>query len=248
MVGIVLALMVFLLVGHYPERKQTNAEAKRMTLHASFKTVSVNPQTWWLFAYAFLIWGPVTVFSALWGTDYLKTLYNIGTVEASQFSWYFWLSMAVASPAWGYITDKIGQRGPVMRVSSALGFVASVIMIAYPEISMPMMRLMLVFFGVAVSGHIISFAVVKDINQPGVVSTASGVNNMGVVLGGVILQPLVGSILDFIGPDHIVNLVPIYSLHAYAVALSIMPICFLLGYIIARWGIKETYCHSQYDH
>ena len=71
---------------------------------------------------------------------------------------------------------------------------------------------------------------------------------MGVVLGGLILQPLVGTILDFIGPDHIVAGAPVYGLHTYATALAIMPLCFFLGYIVSRWMIKETHCQSVYEH
>ena len=164
-VGAGLAVVIFLIVRQSPTGSEVHAEAKDLSFRDSIRIVGGNSQTWWLFFYAFLIWGPVTVFSALWGTDYLKTLYSISTVEASQFSWYFWLALAGSSPVWGCLTDKIGQRGPVMRISSALGFAVSIAMIAYPEISMPAMRVLLILFGTAVSGHIISFAVVKDINK-----------------------------------------------------------------------------------
>ena len=166
MVGALLALSIFLFVRQSPASRLDHVKAtKKISFRDSFKEVGGNAQTWWLFLYAFLIWGPVTVFSGLWGTDFIKILYGISTIEASQFSWYFWLPLAAASPVWGYLTNYLRLRNPVMRISSLMGLFATTAMVAYPDISMQMMRLMLVIYGIAASGHIISFAVVKDINK-----------------------------------------------------------------------------------
>jgi MFS family permease len=246
--GLGLAVIILAFVRSSPKGEAVHKQAHAMTVSESFKEVVSNKQSWWLFVYAFLIWGPVTVFSALWGTAYLSTLYHITTAQAAVFSWYFWLPTAIASPIVGYWSDYMGARGPLMRWTAALGVVATAAMIGLHEISMPMMKCLLVLFGIAASGQILSFAVVTDVHRPGVVATATGMNNMGVVLGGLILQPLVGALLDWFGPETIADGTPIYSLTSYKVALLVMPLCFIFGFVVAKWGIKETHCHSLHEH
>lgn len=246
--GGILAVLIFLVVRKSPQGEDIHHDGQALTVLDSAQTVMGNWQSWWLFLYAFLMWGSVTIFCALWGTDYLSALYNISTVEAAKFSWYFWLTMAIASPFLGYLSDSMGQRGPILRWSAALGVLVTALMISPIEVSMGTMRVLMSLFGLAVTGHIISFAVVKDINKPSVVSTASGMNNMGVVVGGAVLQPLVGLILDYVGPDKVISGIPHYGIASYQSALTVMPICFLLAFIIARWGIKETYCQSTFTH
>ncbi|WP_251365738.1 hypothetical protein [Coxiella-like endosymbiont of Rhipicephalus sanguineus] len=44
-----------------------------------------------------------------------------------------------------------------------------------------------------------------------------------------------------------INAVPVYSIQAYQIALTIIPILFLLAFIIGGFVIKETYCTKQYQ-
>ena len=92
-----------------------------------------------------------------------------------------------------------------------------------------------------------TFALVRDNNPPSIVGTSIGFNNMAVVIGGAILQPIGGFVLNHYwnGISH-VHGVPKYTMHAYNVSLSIIPILYLIGFIVSFLFIKETYCKNTY--
>jgi len=68
---------------------------------------------------------------------------------------------------------------------------------------------------------------------------------MAVIFGGVLIQSLVGYILQAFWDGTIYNGIPIYSVHAYQVGLISIPICFGIAALTATLLIKETYCQRQ---
>ena len=61
---------------------------------------------------------------------------------------------------------------------------------------------------------------------------------MIVTLGGVVLQPLVGVLLDMFGRGNIVNGEHVYAIVDYQLALSVLPISLLLV-IVAGFFLKD---------
>jgi MFS family permease len=105
---------------------------------------------------------------------------------------------------------------------------------------------LLFLFGFAAAGQTLSFGVVQDTHSPEVAGTATGLNNMAVIAGGILLQPLVGFILKSHWHGQLWNHAPVYSLNDYHLALLTVPLCSLLGAVIAIFFLKETYCEPQY--
>ena len=106
--------------------------------------------------------------------------------------------------------------------------------------------IMLFLVGIALSAQALTFAVIKDNNHTSTLGAASGFNNMAVVLGGVILQPFIGELLDINFQGVIVNGARVYQLHNYYTAFAVLPLCFLIAIIISTIFIKETRCKSIY--
>lgn len=109
------------------------------------------------------------------------------------------------------------------------------------------MYLLLFLFGVAASGQSLSFGLVKDQSHPKVVGTAIGFNNMAVVAGGALFQPLTGILLDFNWKGEIANGIPIYTAANYRWAFLVLPICYFVGVIVSSFFLKETHCQSKHD-
>ena len=242
--GLLVALILF--IRRSPEGESTESSAKQLGVKESFMMIAKNTQTWFLFLYAFLMWGPVMVFAGLWGPQFIILQHGLSMNEAtSMILWYFWTPMAVVSPFVGYLSDYMGMRKPIMWVTAVVGFVSTVLMVQLPDVSLSATHILLALFGMATSGQILSFAVAKEINRPEVASTVMGFTNMGVVLGGAILQPASSYILEMLEKSS----VPIenyhFSMASFQVALCIMPLCFFVAYLISRFLVKETYCQSQ---
>jgi MFS family permease len=119
-------------------------------------------------------------------------------------------------------------------------------MLTVPEIPFWGVSLLLFLMGVGTSFHTLTFALVQDNNRPSVAATGMGFNNMAVVIGGAVLQPLVGYILTSSWSGRVFHGVPVYTVSEYENALFIIPIIYLIGLIFSLAFIKESYCKSKY--
>ncbi|AHE66697.1 hypothetical protein Loa_01141 [Legionella oakridgensis ATCC 33761 = DSM 21215] len=95
--------------------------------------------------------------------------------------------------------------------------------------------------GLGAGGQTVSFAVVKDNNPAHLVGTACGFNNLSVLVGGAIFQPLVGVILHRSEGWRLVHDIPVYTVSSYQKSLMVMPCCYLASLILVLFFIKESH-------
>ncbi len=241
-VGFVLAGFFWVFIRDYPH--QQNQTVPNHYLRDEWKrlvAVCKHAHTWIIGGYAFAIWTPIAVFAALWGVPYLQEKYQISVVAASGLCSMIWLGIGIGSPLLGWFSDRIESRRIALIISAVLGLIATVILLYSPELSYGCAYIVLFVLGLGAGGQTVSFAVVKENNTPELVGTASGFNNLSVLIGGAIFQPLVGYILQHTDSWRLVNGIHVYSMASYKTALLVMPLCFLASLLIASFLIKETH-------
>lgn len=246
-IGFVLTLVIWLVVRNSPKMSQRSLKktTSDLSVMASLKVILKRPQTWFVGLYGMMIWAPIATFAALWGIPYLVTKYGIANTQAAQAIAAVWIGIGVGSPLIGWISDRIKIRKSPIIISALIGLVAMSIIIYAGALPMILLYLLLFLVGLAASGQSLTFAIIKDINHIKVTSTAIGFNNMAVVCGGIIFQPLVGRILDMVNtPSH--GLKVIYSTQAYDTALAVLPACYIVCIIASIFLIKETNCKHQF--
>jgi len=241
-VGFILAAFFWFYIRDYPHQQNQTVpnhyvkdEWKRLV------AVCKHAHTWIIGSYAFAIWTPIAVFAALWGVPYLQEKYQISVVAASGLCSMIWLGIGIGSPLLGWFSDRIESRRIALIISSVLGLAATLILLYSPQLSYKWAYFILFVLGLGAGGQTISFAVVKENNSPEYVGTASGFNNLSVLIGGALFQPLVGYILQHTGSWRLVNGVHIYNTASYQVALLVMPICFFISLLVATFLIKESH-------
>lgn len=246
-IGLCLALFCFLIIRDRPTKK-AEFEHYHIGFWKDLKEIVSTRQTWWVGLYAFCSWAPVAVFAALWGVPYIMGRFGMTNTHAALLIAMIWLGIGLTSPFLGWFSDKLGRRRLLLRFCALIGLVCSILILYVPGIPTGVMYCLLFGFGIAGAGQILSFALVKDITRPTVTGSAIGLNNMFVVAGGALFQPLVGWMLT-LGWDGTTSSlgIPVYSLEDYNVALVIVPICFLVGLITSSFFIKETYCKPTFD-
>ncbi len=156
-----------------------------------------------------------------------------------------WVGIGVGSPLLGWLSDKLESRRISLGLSACLGLLASLILLYVPNVPMFTMYGVLFILGLGAGGQTVSFAVVKDNNPQRLVGTACGFNNLSVLLGGAIFQPLVGVIIHRVSDPIIVNGVPSYPTEAYQKALAVMPSCYLMALFLILFIIKESHPASE---
>lgn len=242
-VGVVLALLMWTIIRDYPPESTSVIQPKRKLIDEwrRLHDVCRHSYTWLTGAYACAIWTPIAVFGALWGVPYLQQKYHVSVVVASGLCSMIWIGIGVGSPLLGWVSDYFYSRRLALAISSALGLIATLLLLYVPGVSIQSMYLILFVLGLGAGGQTVSFAVVKDNNSPELVGTASGFNNLSVLIGGAVFQPLVGFFLNHSSGWHLVDGVSVYSIESFNHALFVMPVCFVLSLLISLVVLKETH-------
>ncbi len=249
-VGAVFAILFWLIIRDRPDQAISNevphVPHSNMTEWERLSKVVKNPQTWAIGLYAFSCWAPVSIFADLWGIPYLKVFYNTSVAQAAIGVAIVWIGIALIGPLVGWWSNRIGNRRIPLLLCSITGLISSLMLLYIPSLSWSVMYIALFLFGAAASSQSVTFGVVQDNNPLSVAGTAVGFNNMAVILGGVLFQPLVGLLLNSHWEGTIVNGLPYYTLENYRNALVLLPICSLIGIFSSIFLIKETNCQPQY--
>lgn len=248
-VGLVLAVAMRFIIRDYPKGHEVISSGKRRSKQSmkGLSKVLKSKQTWFVAGYAFCSWAPIAVFAALWGVPFIKALYpQVSTAVASSAISMVWLGIAFGSPFAGWLSELLQNRCGLLTVLAIIGIISTMVIVFVP-VAFPVMYVALFGLGLAAGGQTMSFAVLKDVTAPKYVGTAVGFNNMAVVAGGAIFQPLVGYLLHLFWNGGMQSGAPYYTVHAYQMSLWILPLCYIGGVILSWYFIKETNCRPNYE-
>ena len=141
----------------------------------------------------------------------------------------------VGSPLIGYISDRTNSRKTPIIIGCFLSAVFVSLIIYLPHMNTLLLYLILFLFGIFSSFEILCFAISSERYPKHLVATASAVTNALIMFGGIVCQPLTGKILDLFWSGTIINGDRAYSISDYQLALTLLPIAFLLGFILTFW-------------
>lgn len=237
--GTILSVVSFIMI----EDKDSNKSftwRKFYVIVQELLLILKKKQTWIVGAFAFAIWAPITGFASLWGVPFIKEAYSM-TVEAAAFSCsLIWIGVAFGSLFFGWWSEKAKKRNLPLRFGAVLGIVSSILVIYFP-LSHFLLDLLLICFGIAAGGQSLIFAVMKDVTDKHHIGTGIGLINMAVVASGFFIQPAIGIILRTLRPAQKNMEYASYTLGNYHVALLIIPLMFLISFLISLLFIRETY-------
>ena len=241
-VGLFLALLLWLFIRDFPNQSTQSVPTIRLRDEwIRLRDVCRHSYTWLTGAYACAIWTPIAVFAALWGVPYLEEKYQISVIVASGMCSMIWIGIGIGSPLFGWMSDKLLSRRAALVLSSICGLLATYLILYVNNVPVFWMYAILFLLGLGASGQTVSFAVVTDNNPSHLVGTAAGFNNLSVLIGGAIFQPLVGLLLHNNAIMSAESHELIYTLTAYKQSLLVMPCCYLVSLIIAVFLLKESH-------
>ncbi|MEM1243852.1 MAG: MFS transporter, partial [Pseudomonadota bacterium] len=229
----------------YPKKETLSRAPKKKQSLRNLTNVLSDFQTWMIGLYSFCIWMPTLIFASLWGVPFLAEKYAMTTIEASAFTSMIWLGIAFGGPMLAWYSNRTQKRKAPLILGAALGIIG-IITITYLPVPKWLGLIALLLIGVSSSAQSFAFAVVKDINTPKTMGTAAGINNMFVVAGGALFQPLVGYLLHFFWNGEMLHQVPYYSIAAYQKSLILLPITAFMCLIVGVFLIKETNCQPTH--
>ena len=197
--------------------------------------------TWLLFIIPGGIVGCVLTFSGLWGVPYLTALHGLSTATAASLTSALLVAWAVGGPFFGWFSDRLGNRKYLYLAGCGTSAAGWVVILMATNISLTILIPVLLITGFSSGCMIISFAFVKESVPSHLSGTVSGVINMGVMTGPMVLQPAVGLVLDRMWQGQMVEGARVYSVGAYHSGFALMLVWIVVSFIFLLFT-RETGC------
>lgn len=198
--------------------------------------------TWILLLTPIGVTGAVLTFAGLWGVPYLRQVHGLETKLAAAITSTLLVAWALGGPVLGALSERVGRRKP-LYVATTLVVLAGWAAIIFFPLPIPLLIAALIVTGFASGNLIIGFAFAKESVPARLTGTAAGVCNMGPLLGGMLLQPGVGWLLDRNWLGTMAGGARIYDAAAYQAGFSLIFGCIVLSLCLIVFA-KETGCQQ----
>lgn len=215
-----------------------------------------NKQIWINGLFGCLVYLPTSVFAELWGIPYLAHAHHMSEAQAGFANSLLFCGFMVGAPLMGYISDHLKRRKPPMIVGSVVAAVVMTIIVFYPGLTYKMINILMFTLGLFYSTQAIVFAVGRELSPNEAAGTAIALTNMIVMIGAMLLQPLVGRLLDLslrihghastliAYKSHLQSVFHIYTAQDYQFAMAIVPIGIFIAAMLTFF-IRETYAEAK---
>ena len=217
-----------------PENKDT-CDHNTIPLFNALTKIIMTPQLWIAGLIGCFTYLPLSSFAEMWAVPYLESI-GYSKSDAATGSSLIFLGFGIGGPLWGIFSDMINSRKKPLVIGSLLAAISACIIILLPNIAKLYMFIALFCCGLFSSAEIIVFAVGNDTSHKSISGTTVAFINMTVMIGGIILQPVIGKILDLKISTELYD--------SYQIALSALPIGLFLSAILSLI-LKETYTKAQ---
>jgi MFS family permease len=198
----------------------------------------------WLLAFAPEgVAGATIAFGGLWGVPYLGSVYGLSREAAALVCSSMMIAWAVAGPVLGALSDRIGARKPPYLAGLLAALAVWSVIVLVPGLPLALLVALLAMAGALASAMIVGFAFAKESVPARLAGTASGVVNMGAMIGPMAMQPLIGWLLDLSWAGALENGVRVYDAGAYRAAFSVMLIWLALSALAVALA-RETHARQ----
>jgi len=197
--------------------------------------------TWLLFIVPGAFSGIILTFAGLWGVPFLVSQYGFSTRGAAALASAMLVCWSIASMAYGPISERIGRRKPIYVGGLVATMAFWSLLVFLPGLPVAGLVALLLAVAVASAAFIVTFAFARESVPSRLAGTVSGIANMGVMVGGMVMQPLVGLVLDWRWTGRTVDGVRAYDLAAYQWGFATMLAWCVLSLVLLAF-VRETYC------
>ncbi|MBI3524530.1 MAG: MFS transporter [Betaproteobacteria bacterium] len=187
--------------------------------------------------------GAILAFSGLWGVPYLRQVYGLDPKSAAAITSILLVAWALGGPLLGAWSERSGRRKPLYVLTTVIVLAGWTTIIFLP---LPLWLLVTILapVGFASGNLIVGFACAKESVPLRLMGTASGVCNMGPLLGGMLLQPAVGWMLDRHWSGTLVNGARTYDAAAWQAGFSLIFAGIVVSMLLILF-LRETHCRQS---
>lgn len=249
--SVAIAISIWIIVRDDPSERgykgfipsETGSTHSTTSLLSGLLKVFTYKNTWIISIAPSGIAGSVLAFSGLWGIPFLTTHYGLTPAKSAALTSLLLLAWGLGGPVSGALSDRMGRRKPIYIGGSFVACACWYLILFIQNLPIWFLTLLIIMVGIASGVMILSFAFAKESVPLSLSGTVSGVINMGVMSGPMILQPAMGWLLDKNWNGALESGVRIYELGTYQSAFVLMMAWSLISAILICFS-KETHCRQ----
>ena len=198
------------------------------------KSVFRNKSLWPLCLLAFGSYGAYATLFHNWAVIYFMQTYGVQRDLAASFIIIATIGFMVGGPLAGFLSDRIFQQRRLPAVLFTGITLASFLLVTLWNGGRPPLGVVYplsLFAGLGIGAFPLLFAYIRDIVQPSLRGTASGLVNMSGFVGAALAQPLFGYILDLGWKGEMMEGVRVYPVEAFQHSLLLCCVLAGLGFL-----------------
>jgi sugar phosphate permease len=204
---------------HAPARA---ASDDALPLVAGLRQVLGNRNVWLLAAVNSGVCGSFLAFAGLWGVPFFVQQHALTPQSASAITTAMLVLFALSAPLFGVLSDQWHEHKRPFVLGGALLAAGFVVLALAPAAPLALLVPALLVASVGAGSMVLSFALAKASVPPQVQGVATGLANLGVMVGALVQMPVVGLILDAQWDGRSENGVRLYSLGAFQGGLLLL--------------------------
>jgi len=170
--------------------------------------------------------------------------YGLSPVKSAALTSTLLVAWGVGGPLLGGLSDRIGLRKPLYLDGCIISCVGWGLILFVQGLPVWLLTIVIILVGLASGAMIIGFVFAKESVPSPLAGTVSGVCNMGVMMGPMLLQPVMGLVLDKHWGGVMENGIRIYDLGAYRAAFTLVMGWSILAIVLIALT-TETKCRQM---
>jgi MFS family permease len=227
-----------------PVPSATGAQPPRLSIGIGIKEILRHRNTLILLLTPGSLAGGNLTFAGLWGVPYMTTHYGLARSHAAVLATTLLVALALGGPVMGWLSDRWGRRKPFFIIGFTLSLTGWTAVFFVPDLPHWVLAATLVMIGFSSGCMVLSYAFGKESVPAHLAGTISGVINMGIMTGPMLLQPVIGWVLDRYWDGLLQNGVRVYGINAYQAGFRIVLGWLALALVMLLFT-RETHCRQR---
>ena len=186
--------------------------------------------------------GAVLTFAGLWGVPWLRQAHGLDARTAAAITSTLLVAWALGGPLLGTWSQRLGRRKPLYLASGVVAL-AGWSLVVFGALPLAVLVPLLAVTGFASGNIIIGFAWAKESVPMRLMGTASGICNMGPLMGGMFLQPGIGWMLDRQWAGALTDGVRLYDAAAWQAGFALL-VATVAGSLVLIAFARESHCQQ----
>jgi sugar phosphate permease len=243
LVGVLIGIVIYAFVRDSPDPtspNQTYQIVKNENFFSGLRLVITNPQVWIISLFGMLMYVPLVIIGDLWGVSFVENVFGISETIAPMIITAMFFGVAIGSPIFTNLSDRISKRRLPMVIGVFLNFILFGSLLFFDTLPLTILYVFFFLGGLFLTAKALCWASICESIPLKASGVAIGFSNMMVMLSGVIGHPLAGWLLDYNWDGSIVQGIPIYTADNYRLAFAMFPVCLGIALLLSSF-IRETY-------